>query len=167
MAKTKNPSPTKKKKGMITSYFNRKQKQAPPSPPKPRGRPRKQKTAAPPEDEPPAKKAKGDDETKPGRKYIDYTDPEIQAALNEAVDYFITNNKFQSSTDAELSHQPLMIFSKSTICDYAARKRKLMEQAKHSPPLARLNSGGNSLFNKQAGELSKSITLKFHMLYQR
>jgi len=83
------------------------------------------------------------------------------------VDYFITNNKFQSSTNAELSHQPLMIFPKSTIRDYAARKRKLMEQAKHSPPLARLNSGGNSLFNKQAGELSKSITLKFHMLYQR
>jgi hypothetical protein len=76
---------------MITAHFKPKPKPAVPPPPKPRGCPRKQKTTASPEDQPPAKKAKkaSADEEPPVQKRVDYSDPFIEAALDEAVDYYI------------------------------------------------------------------------------
>ncbi len=140
---------------MITVYFKPKPKPAVPPPPKPRGRPRKQKTTASPEDQPPAKKAKdaSADEESPIQKHVDYSDPVIKAALDEAVDYCTATKKYQTAMEASLSHQPLMIFPKSTICNHAGMRNK---EATMSPPPDCLNLGGNQIFHKDGS--SKSLT---------
>jgi hypothetical protein len=124
---------SKKKGGMITAYFKPKPKPAVPPPPKPRGRPRKQKTTASPEDQPPAKKAKeaSADEEPPIQKRVDYSDPVIRAALDEAVDYYIATKKYPTAMEASLSHQPLMIFPKSTIYNHARMRNKEASMSPH------------------------------------
>jgi hypothetical protein len=55
--------------------------------------------------------------------------------------------------EASLSHQPLMIFPKSTICNHARMRNK---EAMMSPPPDCLNLGGNQMLHKD-GSL-KSLT---------
>jgi hypothetical protein len=75
---------------MITAYFTPNPKPAVPPPPKPRGCPQKQKTTVSLEDQLPAKKAKeaSADQEPPIQKHVDYSDPVVKAALDEAVDYY-------------------------------------------------------------------------------
>ncbi len=140
---------------MITTYFKPKPKPAVPPPPKPRGCPWKKKTTASPKDQPPAKKAKeaGADEKPPIQKRVDYSDPAIKAALDEAVDYYIATKKYPTAIEASLSHQPLMIFPKSMIRDHARMRNK---EATMSAPTDCLNLGGNQMFHKHGS--SKSLT---------
>ncbi len=140
---------------MITAYFKPKPKPAVPPPPKPRGCPQKQKTTALHKDQPPAKKAKeaSADQEPPIQKRLDYSDPVIKAALDEAVDYYIAIKKYPTAMEASLSHQPLMIFPKSMICEHAKMRNK---EATMSPPPDCLNLGGNQMFHKNGS--SKSLT---------
>jgi hypothetical protein len=141
---------------MVTAYFKPKPKPAVPPSPKPRGCPRKQKTTASPKHQPLAKKAKeaNADEEPPIRKRVDYSDPVIKAALDEAVDYYLANNMYPTTMKASLSHHPLMIFPKSLICNHAMMRNK---EATMSPPPDCLNSGGNPMFHKDGS--SKSLTI--------
>ncbi len=140
---------------MITAYIAPKRKPAVPPPPKPRGCPWKQKTTASPKDQPPAKKAKeaSADEELPIQKRVDYSDLVIKAALDEAVDYYIATKKYPTVMEASLSHQPLMIFPKSTIHNHA---RMMNKEATMSPPPDCLNTGGNQMFHENGS--SKSLT---------
>ncbi len=91
--------------------------------------------------------------SRPSKKRVDYSDPVIKAALDEAVDYYTATKKNPTAMEASLSHQPLIIFPKSTICNHA---RMMNKGAKMSPPPDCLNLGGSQLFHKD-GSL-KSLT---------
>ncbi len=143
---------------MITAYFKPKPKPTVPPPPKPRDCPWKQKTTASSKDQPPAKKAKeaSADEELLIQKCVDYSDPAIKAALDEAVGYYIATKKYPTAMEASLSHQPLMIFPKSTISNHARMRNK---EAMMSPPPDCLNLGGNQMYHKDGSLKSLTIPL--------
>ncbi len=93
----------------------------------------------PPPPQPCAKKKKVE-ETKTGsRKYANYSDPAVAAARQEAVEFYISNGKFQTHGDALLTNQPIIHIPKRMIVRDAVKILGSNNQANNKSPPARLS----------------------------
>jgi hypothetical protein len=109
--------PKKKVQLGILSFYAKKPKK------RGRGRPWKVQMVLPlpPTPQPCAKKKKVE-ETKTGsRKYANYSNPAVAAAWQEALEFYISNGKFQTHRDALLTNQPIIHIPKRTIVRDAAK----------------------------------------------
>ena len=80
-------------------------------------------------------------------KYFNYSDPTTKDALHEARDYYVTHKKYLTSSEVNLSWQPLIVSLKSTIRHYAQIRANITTTDSLLPSSPCLNSGGNLYSN--------------------
>ncbi len=140
--------------GLITSFFQPKTKQTK----QPRGRPRKKNKTTLHESGVVVEKAPIASDCS-SQKYTDYKSVEGAAALNEAVNHYIVHGTCLSSSNVEVSDQPIVFIPKSTVREHARKRKSIESAAKPSlPPPQQLNSGAAEVMLKDQSTGYKCLT---------